>query len=53
MSRRRWTIRYLHPAQLDDLCAEAGLTLEYRSNDWTGTDSTIDDRHVSVYRNSG
>lgn len=48
---RPWSIRYADPAELDELAAAAGLTLEHR---WRGFDdpSWDDDaeRHVSIYR---
>jgi SAM-dependent methyltransferase len=48
---RPWTIRYLHPHQLDTLCRAAGLTLEQRWASFTGEPFDPDgDRHVSVYR---
>jgi len=45
-------LRYLTPAQLDELMAEAGLVLESRHADWTGTtfDADHHDGHVSTYR---
>jgi ubiquinone/menaquinone biosynthesis C-methylase UbiE len=48
---RPLAIRYLYPAQLDDLAARAGLVLEARHAGWSGEpfddDSPV---HVSVYR---
>jgi SAM-dependent methyltransferase len=44
-------IRYLAPAALDDLAADAGLVLDRRAGGWDG--SSFDDtspHHVSVYR---
>ena len=51
---RDWIIRYLFPAQLDDLCARAGLTLWRRWADWAGTRYEPEEstHHVSVYRRS-
>lgn len=49
--RRPWQIRYLSPAQLDTACADAGLRLQDRWADWSGTPfDPAGDRHVSVYR---
>ena len=48
---RPWFVRYLHPAQLDVAAADAGLVLDQRHADWSG--STFDEHcpvHVSVYR---
>ncbi len=48
---RPWLVRYLRPAQLDDLAAGAGLELEHRWADWDR--APFDDTcpvHVSVYR---
>lgn len=48
---RPWRLRYLHPGQLDDLAAEAGLALEHRWADWSGR--PFDDgaaAHISTYR---
>ena len=46
-------VRYLFPAQMDQLAADAGLTLADRWADWSRTpfddDAPI---HVSVYRRS-
>jgi len=48
---RPWRVRYLTPDQLDGLAAEAGLELEARWADWSGTSFVADDpQHVSVYR---
>ena len=48
---RPWRLHYLHPHQLDELAAAAGLVLEHRWSDWSrhpfGPDA---DAHVSVYR---
>jgi len=48
---RPWMVRYAAPLELDELAAEAGLTLVCRTADWRGQvfddDSTA---HVSVYR---
>jgi SAM-dependent methyltransferase len=48
---RPWAIRYLTPAQLDDMAADAGLVLEHRWRAF-GDHDFVDgsDRHVSVYR---
>jgi SAM-dependent methyltransferase len=48
---RPWLVRYAAPRELDELAAEAGLTLVRRDADWRGTvfdDTSI--AHVSVYR---
>jgi hypothetical protein len=48
---RPWLVRYAAPLELDELAAEAGLTLVRRAADWRGT--PFDDTstaHVSVYR---
>lgn len=51
VTERPWKIHYLHPAQLDELCAQVGLTLQARWADWAGTSfGSEHDRHVSVYR---
>ena len=43
--------RYIWPAELDLMAQLAGLTLESRHADWTGTEFTADSpSHVSVYR---
>ena len=48
--RRQWRIRYLHPDQLDELCARAGLTLVGRWSDWHASEFTAaSTRHVSAY----
>jgi SAM-dependent methyltransferase len=48
---RPWAIRYAAPDELDAMAARAGLRLEQRSADWTGTPfGPDDDHHVSVYR---
>lgn len=47
---RPWQIRYLDPAQLDDIAADAGLRRVARWADWSG--AGFDEgslRHVSVY----
>ena len=50
---RPWSVRYLTPAQLDALAAEAGLVLEVRWADWRGTPFDDDSgSHVSLYRRS-
>lgn len=45
-------VRYLRPAALDALAAEAGLTLDDRIEDWAGTsfDPEASAHHVSTYR---
>lgn len=52
--RLPWAIRYLHPAQLDRVCAAAGLILAERWSDWAGGafDETSSERHISRYRRS-
>jgi SAM-dependent methyltransferase len=46
--------RYIWPAELDLMAQLAGLELETRHADWTGTDFTADSpSHVSVYQLSG
>lgn len=48
---RPWSLRYLHPEQLDDLAVAAGLPLEVRRAGWSGEPfDARADRHVSVYR---
>ena len=43
--------RYIWPAELDLMAQLAGLELESRHADWSGTEFTEDARsHVSVYR---
>jgi hypothetical protein len=43
--------RYIWPAELDLMAQLAGLELETRHADWSGTEFTADSRsHVSVYR---
>jgi hypothetical protein len=47
---RPWLIHYQRPAQLDSLCAEAGLGLVARWADWNGKEwAAGDDRHISIY----
>jgi SAM-dependent methyltransferase len=47
---RPWRIRYLSPAQLDALAADAGLTLVSRWSDWDGTPFVDGDAvHISLY----
>ncbi len=51
---RPWAIRWCGPGELDNMAAAAGLTLESRTADMTG--SPFDDHadaHVSVYRSTG
>ena len=48
---RPWLVRYLLPAQLDEIAGSAGFDLEHRWSDWER--SPFDDTspvHVSVYR---
>jgi SAM-dependent methyltransferase len=48
---RPWMVRYAAPRELDELAAEAGLTLLRRAADWRG--AAFDDTstaHVSLYR---
>ncbi|CAN5743986.1 class I SAM-dependent methyltransferase [soil metagenome] len=48
---RPWHIRWSTPAQLDEMAAAAGLVLESRWQDWSGTPSTAEAvAHVSTYR---
>lgn len=48
---RPWRVRYLSPAQLDAMTAEAGLVLAERWGGWDGRVFDEDsDTHVSVYR---
>ncbi len=52
--RRPWTIRYVSPHQLDDMCDDAGLPLEQRWRNWAGTPfDPAASHHVSVYRKPG
>jgi SAM-dependent methyltransferase len=47
---RPWHLRYLTPAQLDALAADAGLELEVRSAGWRGEPFTdASEVHVSTY----
>lgn len=52
---RPWTIRVALPDQLDAMAAAAGLGLERRTEDWTGTPFVPGEsaHHVSVYRAVG
>lgn len=44
-------VRYLRPAQLDDLASGVGLDLEARHGDWSGAPfDEASSQHVSVYR---
>lgn len=48
---RPWSLRYAAPTELDALAAAAGLVVEQRWSDWSG--SAFDegaDNHVTVYR---
>lgn len=51
LRRRPWTARYLHPAQFDELAADAGLVPIHRWSDWHRApfdeESTT---HITVYR---
>lgn len=48
---RPWSIRYATPAELDEMAAGAGLTLEHRWESFGRTEYRPDSpRHVSVYR---
>jgi len=48
---RPWQIRYLSPAQLDALAADAGFALVGRWRGWREqTFDDLSDRHVSLYR---
>lgn len=48
---RPWAIRWSTPEQLDRMAHEAGLGLDERWADFTGTPFDLDaERHVSVYR---
>lgn len=48
---RPWFLHYLHPAELDELAASAGLRLESRWAGWSHEPFDDDsDAHVSVYR---
>ena len=50
-ARLPWTIRYLHPRQLDELCANSGLELAERWSDWGGSHFDSDStHHISHYR---
>ncbi len=50
VDRLAWTIRYLHPPQLDELCADAGLALTERWSDWTRAPfGPGSERHISLY----
>ena len=50
MRLRPYRIRYLFPAQLDALAAEAGLRLVDRWAAWDGAPFTDDSpNHVSIY----
>ena len=48
---RPWSIRWATPEQLDTMASAAGLCLEIRLGDMTGTAFTDDStQHVSIYR---
>jgi SAM-dependent methyltransferase len=48
---RPWHLRYLSPAQLDELASGAGLVLEHRAAGWDGEPFTDESTvHVSTYR---
>jgi hypothetical protein len=47
---RRWSVHYVHPAELDRLAGRCGLDLENRWADGTGAPFDADSsRHVSTY----
>lgn len=51
---RPWELRWLAPSRLDTMAARAGLRLEHRWADWSGTRFDADaDSHVSTYRRTG
>lgn len=51
LRRRRWTARYLHPEQFDELAAHAGLTPIHRWSDWRRSPfDEHSDTHITVYR---
>ncbi|MEL7209498.1 MAG: class I SAM-dependent methyltransferase, partial [Actinomycetota bacterium] len=48
---RPWRLRYVHAAQLDEMAEDAGLRLDYRWSDWSGTPFRDDsESHVTIYR---
>ena len=48
---RPWSIRWATPAQLDEMAAAAGLDLESRTEDMSGTAFTDDSKtHVTTYQ---
>lgn len=51
---RPWSIRWSTPAQLDAMATAAGLRLDERFGEMTGTAFTDDSaQHVSIYRRAG
>ena len=51
IARLPWSIRYLHPRQIDDLCAAHGLQLAERWSDWNRSPfDSSSAHHVSLYR---
>ena len=51
ITMRPWMLRYLTPAQLDDMFTGAGFILERRMASWDGSpfDASAE-MHISVYR---
>ncbi len=48
---RPWSIRFLSPKQLDELCLRAGFSLISRWSDWHGRTMTADSaQQISVYQ---
>lgn len=48
---RPWSIRYSTPAELDRFAADAGLAVEHRWSDWSGSRFTdTSSHHVTTYR---
>lgn len=51
VSARPWRLRWLTPAQLDELCGAAGLTLDARYGTWDREPfDGAGETHISVYR---
>ncbi len=51
VARYPWQIRYLHPGQLDQLCAANGLRLQDRWSTWDKQPfTTTSERHITVYQ---
>ncbi|MFV1990992.1 MAG: class I SAM-dependent methyltransferase [Acidimicrobiales bacterium] len=47
---RPWSIRFLRPDQLDDLCARSGFSLVHRWSDWHGRPMTEESaQQIAVY----